>query len=45
VIYLPYGTQGKTITSKEIGSCIATNETDSKDRFYEVSGKADFIAS
>jgi ABC-type oligopeptide transport system substrate-binding subunit len=45
VMYLPYGTQGKTITSKEVGSCIAYSETDSNERFYEVNGTNDFIAS
>jgi hypothetical protein len=45
VIYIPYGTQGKTITNKEVGSCIAYSEADSNDRFYEVVGNDDFIAS
>jgi hypothetical protein len=45
VKYLPYGTQGKTVTNKEIGSCIAYNEADSNERFYEVIGNNDFIAS
>jgi hypothetical protein len=44
VRYLPYGTQGKTITSKEVGSCIAYEETDSNDRFYAVKGSDTFIA-
>jgi hypothetical protein len=45
VIYIPFGTQGKTITSKEVGSCIAYSETDSNERFFEVNGNDDFIAS
>jgi hypothetical protein len=45
VIYLPYGTQGKTITGKEVGSCIAYSGTDSNNRFYKVNGNNDFIAS
>jgi hypothetical protein len=45
VKYIPYGTQAKTITNKEVGSCIAYSETDSNERFYEVNGNNDFIAS
>ncbi len=45
VTYIPYGTQGKTITNKEVGSCIAYSKTDSNERFYEVNGNNDFIAS
>jgi hypothetical protein len=45
VMYIPYGTQGESITNKEVGSCIAYSETDSNDRFYEVNGNRDFIAS
>jgi hypothetical protein len=45
VTYIPYGTQGKTITSEEVGSCIAYNEADSNDRFYKVNGNNDFIAN
>jgi hypothetical protein len=45
VKYIPYGTQGKTITNKEVGACIAYSETDSNDRFYEVNGNHDFIAN
>jgi hypothetical protein len=44
VVYIPYGTQGKTITNKEVGSCIAYDETDSNERYYEVNGNKDFIA-
>jgi hypothetical protein len=45
VKYIPYGTQGKKITNEEVGVCIAYNEEDSKDRFYEVNGNNDFIAN
>jgi hypothetical protein len=45
VIYIPYGTQGKKITNKEVGSCIAYSETDSNGRFYKVNGNNDFVAS
>jgi hypothetical protein len=44
VTYIPYGTQGKTITNKEIGSCIAYSKTDTNDRFYDINGNSDFIA-
>jgi hypothetical protein len=45
VKYILYGTQKTTITNKEIGSCIAYNKADSNERFYEVNGSNDFIAS
>jgi hypothetical protein len=45
VQYLPYGTQGKTLTSQDIGACIAYSEADSNERFYEVKGTKDFIAN
>jgi hypothetical protein len=45
VKYIPYGTQGKRITSKEVGSCIAYSEADTNDRFYEVIGSNDFVAN
>jgi hypothetical protein len=45
VVYIPYGTQGKTITNKEVGACIAYSEADPNDRFYEVNGNQDFVAS
>jgi hypothetical protein len=45
VKYIPYGTQGKTITNKEVGLCIAYSEADSNDRYYEVNGNNDFIAN
>jgi hypothetical protein len=45
VTYVIFGTQGTTITDQEIGSCIAYSKTDSNERFYEVKGSHDFIAS
>jgi hypothetical protein len=45
VIYIPYGTQGKSMTNKEIGACIAYSESDSRERFYAVNGNTDFIAN
>jgi hypothetical protein len=45
VKYILYGTQGKNITSKEVGTCIAYSEADSNDRFYEVIGNDNFIAN
>jgi ABC-type oligopeptide transport system substrate-binding subunit len=44
VTYIPYGTQGKKITNKEVGDCIAYSSTDSDERFYEVIGTDNYIA-
>jgi hypothetical protein len=44
VKYIPYGTQGKRMTNREVGACIAYSAADSNDRFYEVIGSSDFVA-
>lgn len=43
-MYLPYGVQGERITSDMIGECIAYEEDDDNQRYYEVNGSDDFIA-
>lgn len=45
IIYLPYGVQNKTITGDMIGECIAYEEDDENERYYEVIGTDKFIAS
>lgn len=44
VMYLPYGVQAGTITGDMIGECIAYEEDDDNQRYYEVIGTEDFIA-
>lgn len=45
IIYLPYGVQNMTITGDMIGECIAYEEDDENERYYEVIGTDKFIAS
>lgn len=44
IIYLPYGVQNKTITGDMIGECIAYEEDDENQRYYNVIGTDNFIA-
>lgn len=44
-IYVPFGTQNRTITGEMVGECIAYEQGDSNSRYYEVIGNDDFIAN
>ncbi len=44
-VYIPFGTQNKDLTDKEIGKCIAVNKNNKNQKYYEVKDSEDLIAS
>lgn len=44
-IYIPFGTQNKDLSDKEIGRCIAINKNNKHQKYYEVKNSPDLIAS